>query len=65
MGSSRGSGWVQAQIARIDEDTLYLEYLLQPKEADRALDRWSVEIAPYETKTKETWEWKKLIKVDD
>jgi hypothetical protein len=42
-----------------------LEYLTEPKEADRSLDRWSVEIAPFESKTKEIYEWKKTLRVDD
>jgi len=42
-----------------------LEYIMEPKEADRNLDRWSIEIAPFESKTKEIWEWKKTIKPDD
>lgn len=25
------------------------------------MDRWSVEIAPFESKTKELWEWKKTV----
>ena len=40
-------------------------YPTETKDADRPLDRWSVEIAPFESKTKEIWEWKKTIKVDD
>ena len=64
-GSSRGAGWSQAKIGRVDEDTLHLEWLMEPREHDRALDRWSVEIAPFETKTKEIWEWKRTIKLDD
>ena len=64
-GSSRGAGWSQAKIGRVDEDALHLEYLTEPKEADRSLDRWSVEIAPFESKTKEIYEWKKTLKVDD
>jgi len=31
---------------------------------DRYLDRWSVEIAKYESKTKELFEWKSTLKVD-
>lgn len=32
---------------------------------DRVVDRWSIEIAPFESKTKEIWEWKAGLKVDD
>jgi hypothetical protein len=28
---------------------------------DKYLDRWSVEIAPFETKTKDIWEWKNTV----
>lgn len=27
------------------------------------MDRWSVEIAPFESKTKENWEWKESLKI--
>lgn len=64
-GTSRGSGWSQAKICKIEDDSLHLEYPTETRDADRTLDRWSVEIAPFESKTQESWEWKKLIKVDD
>lgn len=64
-GSSRGSGWTQAKITKIDADSLHLEYPMEPREADRALDRWSVELAQFETKTQESWAWKSTLKVDD
>lgn len=63
--TSRGVGWSQAKIERVVDDTLHLVYPMETKDADRPLDRWSVEIAPFESKTKEIWEWKKTIKVDD
>ena len=44
-GSSRGSGWATAKIAKVDDDQLHLEYLTELREADRRMDRWSVEIA--------------------
>jgi hypothetical protein len=28
------------------------------------MDRWSVEIAPFESKTKDNWEWRKTITVN-
>ena len=40
------------------DDTLHLEFFLDTKSADRYLDRWSVEIAQFETKTKELFEFK-------
>jgi hypothetical protein len=64
-GQRGGAGWSQGKIVKIDGDALYLEYPTEPVEMDRRIDRWSVEIAPFESKTKETWEWKQTIKVDD
>ena len=34
-GTSRGAGWSQAKIGRVDEDTLHLEWLMEPREHDR------------------------------
>jgi hypothetical protein len=44
-GASRGSGWTRARISKVEEDALQLEYPMELREADRRLDRWSVEIA--------------------
>jgi len=63
--TSRAAGWAQARIGAVAGDRLDIKYLMEPSDSDRSLDRWSVEIAPYESKTKELWEWKKTIKVDD
>lgn len=38
-----------------------MEFLYDTKNADRYIDRWSVEIAPYESKTKELFEWKNTL----
>jgi hypothetical protein len=46
-GALGGGGWSQAKIDRIDTDSLYLEFSLEPKEADKQVDRWSVELAPF------------------
>ena len=54
----RCSGWSQARISSVNTDVLQLEFIYDTKGVDRYLDRWSVEIAPFETKTKELWEWK-------
>lgn len=64
-GTSRASGWSQAKIVRVDGDRLHLAYLMETPDADRSLDRWSVELAPLESKTKEAWEWRKTLKADD
>jgi hypothetical protein len=34
-GALGGGGWSQAKIGRIDTDSLYLEFSLEPKEADK------------------------------
>lgn len=64
-GQRGGAGWSQAKIEKVEGDALYLEYPTEPVEMDRMVDRWSVEIAPFESRTKETWEWKATLKVDD
>lgn len=58
---TRCSGWSQARIGQINGDTMQLEFIYDNKTADRYLDRWSVEIAQFETKTKELFEWKKTV----
>lgn len=60
---TRCSGWSQARIASVNADSLHLEFIFDTKTADRYLDRWSVEIAQFETKTKELFEWKKTVQV--
>jgi hypothetical protein len=40
-----------------------LEFIFDIKAVDRFMDRWSVEIAPYQSKTKESWEWRREIKI--
>lgn len=62
---NKGSGWTRATIAKIEEDTLFLQYPMEARAEDRTLDRWSVEIAEHKTKTEESWAWKATIKVDD
>ena len=64
-GSSRGAGWSQAKITKVDGDTLSLQYLLEPASSDRMLDRWSIELAPFESETKAIWEWKRTLNKDD
>lgn len=43
--SFRCSGWSQARVDQVNEDTLHLEFLFDVKTADRYIDRWSLEIA--------------------
>lgn len=61
----RASGWSQARISSVNGDILQLEYLFDTKNIDRFLDRWSVEIAQFNTKTQELWEWKSTLKIGD
>lgn len=62
--SFRCSGWSQARIDQVNGDTLHLEFLYDVKTADRYIDRWSLEIAQFESKTKETFEWRKTLEVN-
>jgi hypothetical protein len=64
-GASRGSGWTRARISKVEGDALHLEYPTETRDADRVLDRWSVEIAEFESKTLDSWRWKQALKVDD
>ena len=61
----RFSGWAQARVGQVNGDTLHLEFINDVKTTDRYLDRWSVEMAQFETKTKDLFEWKKNLKVGD
>jgi len=49
----------------IAEDELHLEFIYDRKTADRRVSRWSVEVAPFESKTKELFEWKSSLKEGD
>jgi hypothetical protein len=60
---TRCAGWSQARIDQINGDTMHLEFIYDSKTADRYLDRWSVEIAQFESKTKEMFEWKNTVAV--
>ena len=54
-------GWSQAKISNIDGETLQLQFIYDTKNTDRYLDRWSVDIAKFESKTKELFEWKNTL----
>jgi hypothetical protein len=64
QNNSRGSGWSQAMITKVEGDCMRIEYTKEPSAEARVLERWSVEIAPFESKTKEIWEFKKTIETD-
>lgn len=59
--NSRYSGWSQARIASVNGDILQLEFIYDIKAVDKYLDRYSVNIAQFESKSKEIWEWKATI----
>jgi hypothetical protein len=61
--NNRCSGWSQAVIGSINGDAMHLNFTHDTKNSDRYLDRWSVEIALFETKTKENFEWRSSLKV--
>jgi hypothetical protein len=52
---SRGAGWSKAEIIDVDGDKLTLNFELEPAASNRTLDRWSNELAIYETETKPIW----------
>lgn len=43
---------------------LHLEFIYDVKRCDKYIERMSLEIAPFETKTKDNFEWRKTLKVD-
>ena len=49
----------------IADDELHLEFIYDRKNADRRVSRWSIEVAPFESKTKELFEWKASLKEGD
>lgn len=58
--SCKNRGWMQAQIsAVVDDDDLYLEFPLVGDSFDRKISRWSSDLAPFESKTKEDYEWRR------
>lgn len=60
--NSRYSGWSQARIASVNGDILQLEFIYDIKAVDKYLDRYSVNIAQFETKSKEIWEFKASLR---
>ena len=52
-------GWAQAKIVQVDKNQLKLEFTELPPERDKCFDRWSYRIAEFESKTKETYAWKR------
>ena len=42
-------------------DILRLVFIYDTTNSDRYMDRWSIEIAPFESKTKGLFEWKSTL----
>jgi hypothetical protein len=63
----RCSGWSQARIAKLaaSADTVHLEFIHDIKNVDRFIDKYSIEIAEFETKTKDSFAWRATLKVGD
>ncbi len=59
------SCWGQARIAAINDDLLHLEFFNAAKSADRVMERYALELAEFETKSKENFEFKKELKEGD
>ena len=51
-------GWVQGRIERIEGDLLSLTFPFLPTEYDMDIERYSVDLAVFETHTKEDYEWR-------
>ena len=61
----RASGWAQARITSIQNDLLRIEFLKDQMQADKMIDKHSLDIAPLGAKTTEIYEWKKGLKIGD
>jgi len=61
----RLTGWLQAVIEHVDGDTLSLVFPDSASGYDKTYNRWSTEVAVFESRTKERYAWaKEHIKVD-
>ena len=49
---------MQGRIVAAMKDTLSLEFPKSSMYYDRTVDRWSTDLLPFETKTKEDYEWR-------
>lgn len=52
-------GWLQGTIERVEGDLLSVVFPELPVEFDRDIDRWSTDVAQFETRTKEDYEWRR------
>jgi hypothetical protein len=54
-------GWMQAKIMTVHEDMLWLQFINASDFYDTHVDRYAVEIAPFESKTKDDYAWRDTI----
>lgn len=52
-------GWMQGEIESIDRDDLFIVFKDSHVFYDGCWDRWALEIAQFETRTKEDYEWRR------
>ena len=52
---------MQAQIERVEGDTLSLNFPGLPAEMDADYDRWALDVAEFESFTKETYAWRSAM----
>lgn len=53
------SGWAQACITRIEGELLSVVFPELPTDFDRDVAVWSTDVAQFETRTKEDYEWRR------
>ena len=61
---SRGSGWSQAVVTKVDKDKLTIDYKMESVVKGRTVDRWLNELAPFESQTQKIWQYKSNLKVE-
>lgn len=50
---------MQATVVGVNADTLFIEFPLSPIFYDGRINRWSTELAQFESKTKQDYEWRR------
>ena len=56
---AKTQGWVQGRVAGINGDELAIEIPELPPQYDLTIDRWSINLSQFESKTKEDYEWRR------
>ena len=54
-------GWLQGKIEEVEEDNLNVIFPKASSIFDRTINRWSYDLAPFESMTKEDYEWKATL----